>query len=218
MRAAGKGAAFSALFAAVYGTTNWITSLHAWRVPVHMQFELAIPLVPAAAWVYMSVNLLMAVLPFVLRTAEELDAFLAELRRMLAVAAVFFLLVPAETAYAPAHLTGASATLLTFADRINLDHNLLPSLHVALAAASARVMAARLGVAGTFFVWLWALAIAASTLLTHQHHVLDVAGGFALARCAPVLLRWTRNAPAGSAPVSATPALDWQSVRSETKR
>src|SRR5262245_7897891 len=135
-RPAGKGAAFAGPFAAASGTPNWITSLHSWRVPVHMQFELAIPLVPAAVWVYMSVNLLMVLPTFVLRTAGELDAFLAELRRILGVAAVFFLLVPAETAYAPVDLTGASAALLTFADRINIDHNLLPSLPLARASAN----------------------------------------------------------------------------------
>jgi membrane-associated phospholipid phosphatase len=194
--AARRAAGFTLLFGAAYGATDWIAGLHAWRVPVHLALERSIPLVPGAAWPYTSLYLLLALLPFALREREELDAFVRELRWILAVACALFLLVPAEVAHAPAVAPGASGALLAFADRLNLDHNLVPSLHVALAVASARVVAGRLRIAGAVLAWLWALSIAAATVLTHQHHLLDVVAGAALALLAPRLAR-TGGGPRG---------------------
>ena len=45
---------------------------------------------------------------------------------------------------------------------------------------SAAVYAPRAGVGGGVIVWGWAGVVAASTLLTHQHHVADVLAGWLL--------------------------------------
>jgi membrane-associated phospholipid phosphatase len=59
-------------------------------------------------------------------------------------------------------------------------HNLLPSLHVALSVVCVHVYARHAGTAGKALLWLWAGAVAASTLLLHQHYLLDVLSGAAL--------------------------------------
>ena len=68
-----------------------------------------------------------------------------------------------------------------FADQLNLRYNLVPSLHVAFAAICALAYARARGAAAALVFGTWAAAIAASTVLLHQHHLVDVATGLALA-------------------------------------
>lgn len=63
--------------------------------------------------------------------------------------------------------------LFQVADWVNLDNNYLPSLHVSYATTCAFF-------AGGPLWTLWAVAISASTLLCHQHYLLDVLAGFLL--------------------------------------
>jgi membrane-associated phospholipid phosphatase len=77
----------------------------------------------------------------------------------------------------PPHSEGVEGAIFGFADIINLDHNMCPSLHVAMAVAAAYVYALHSTRPAKRFWWLWAAAIMVSTLLTHQHHVIDVLAG-----------------------------------------
>jgi membrane-associated phospholipid phosphatase len=199
LSAARHAAAFTLLFVVVYGGADWLTGLHAVRVPVHLAVELRIPLVPAAVWAYMSVYGLQALVPFALGTPSELEEYVADLRWMLGLAGLGFLLIPAETAWPTVAVPGTTGAVLAFADRLNLDHDLVPSLHVALAVAAAQVLAPRLRPPGAVAVWSWAALVAASTVLTHQHHLLDVASGVALARGTPALRRRARGPSRGRA-------------------
>lgn len=191
--AARQAAAFTLLFVVVYGGADWLTGLHDVRVPVHLAAELRIPLVPAAVWAYMSVYALPALVPFALRNPRELLEFVADLRWMLGLAGLGFLLIPAEAAWPTVAVPGATGAVLAFADRLNLDHDLVPSLHVALAVAAAQVVAPRLRPSGAVAVWAWAVLVAVSTVLTHQHHLLDVASGVVVARATPALRRRVRT-------------------------
>jgi membrane-associated phospholipid phosphatase len=72
--------------------------------------------------------------------------------------------------------------LYAVADRMNLQYNLVPSLHVTLSIVCVAAFAARASsTAGRAVLWLWGAAIALSTLLTHEHHVLDAVSGWLLA-------------------------------------
>jgi hypothetical protein len=89
------------------------------------------------------------------------------------VAAACFVLFPAELpTVTPAELHGALGLARTLA----MPRNALPSLHVAYALTVATALGERWRPA-----WLaWAAAIAASTVFTRQHWLLDVVGGAAL--------------------------------------
>ena len=76
---------------------------------------------------------------------------------------------------------GIWAGLFHLADRLNLDYDLVPSLHVALSVACITAFCIHTRVIGRTLLWIWAAAIALSTLLTHQHHVIDVVTGWFLA-------------------------------------
>ena len=95
-------------------------------------------------------------------------------------AGIGFLLVPAQAAFPPQGDLGVWEKPVRLAKWVALENNLVPSLHVALTVVCVAVYAARAPVAGKVLLWLWALGVGASTLLLHQHYLLDVATGFAV--------------------------------------
>ena len=164
-------------FVLIYGGADWITRQRVMRVPVHLAAELRIPFVPDAIVVYVSLHGLFALTPFVLRTRRELLALAVSCNLAVLLAGIGFLLVPADLAYPPPPELGTFPALFSFADRLNLTHNLVPSLHVAFAVLIAAAVGTRGGTAERCLLAIWAAAIAVSTILTHQHHVIDVITG-----------------------------------------
>ena len=181
--AAGLSLANALWFALVYGGADWLTARRAFRVPVHFQAELRIPFVPGMTVFYMSLYLLFFLAPFVLRTRRELRALVGAMAVAIFASGIAFLLFPAELAFAPARPEdlGIWARLYRIADDLNLTYNLLPSLHVVFAVLCVSAFSPHAPRAVRVLLWLWALLIAASTVLIHQHHVLDAVAGWLLA-------------------------------------
>lgn len=168
-------------FAVLYGGADYVTARRAFRVPIHFEWELRIPLVAWTAWIYMSIYALFVMCPFVLRSPRQIVSLGAALASVTAVAAVCFLLLPAELAFPRQPIgDGLTGRVYAFADWLNLGHNLLPSLHVALTVTCVGAYARRARPAGRLLLWGWAVAVAISTVLTHFHHVLDAVTGFTL--------------------------------------
>lgn len=180
------GCRVGALFAAVFVGAEWITRLHGWRLRLVLPGETEVPLVPAWTWMYCSVYLPILGAPLVLRSSSELQRLARVLTGVIVVAGIAFLLVPAELAYAPATLedAGATATLFRWADALNLDHELFPSLHVAFSATCLGVFSLRALPVVQVVLGTWAGLVGVSTVLTHQHHVVDVLAGWVLAAVA----------------------------------
>ena len=168
-------------FGLVYGGADWFTAHRTARVRIHLDAELSIPLIPAFTLGYMSIYLLFAAAPFVLRTRQELTSLAVNQALAILFAGIVFLLLPAQLAFAPPENLGPWEGLFRFADRLNLDYNLVPSLHVALSVICIEMFAPHATPAGRLALRGWGLLIAASTLFTHQHHVLDVITGYGLA-------------------------------------
>lgn len=174
------GLALSAWFAAIYGGANWLTQWRSTRFRVHLDCELRIPFVAAMIAGYMSIYPLLWCAPFVLRRPSELAALARVLALTTLCGGIGFLLLPSELAWAPPAPSGPWASLFAFADRVNLTYNLVPSLHVALATVCVAIYTRYAGTTAAVGLWTWCAVIAASTVLTHQHHLLDVATGFVL--------------------------------------
>jgi membrane-associated phospholipid phosphatase len=170
-------------FVLVYGGMDALTARRSFRVPVHFPAELAIPFVPAMTLFYMSIYLLFWIAPFVLRTRREFRALVITLAFAILVGGIGFLLFPADLAFAQPseEELGIWAAMFHLADKMNLTYNLLPSLHVAFAVICVAIFSTRAPVATQMFLWFWASTVAASTVLIHQHHLLDVATGWLLA-------------------------------------
>ena len=165
-------------FGLVFGGCDWLTAQRDLRVPIHFPAELSIPLLPAALLGYMSIYVLFLAGPFILRDRREFTALVLGLAASILLGGIGFLLVPARAAFPPPGELGAWTALFQLADRLNLDHNMVPSLHVALSVACVAAFSRHANKPGRVALWLWAAGIAASTLLTHQHHVVDVVTGW----------------------------------------
>lgn len=202
-------------FLLVYGGADALNARRAFRVPVHLNAELAIPFIPETVLIYMSIYLLFLAAPFVLRQRQEFLALSMTLNAIILIAGICFMLVPAEPAFAPPKNLGAFPGLFRFADWLNLTTNLVPSLHVALSVGCVAAFATRAGSIGKTVLWIWAAATAASTLLTHQHHVVDVVAGLALAGAAfkfvyvPLVTR-----PVGQCAPAVAPAIGADNLKS----
>jgi len=168
---------------------DWLTARRSLRVPIHLPSELSIPLIPGAVLAYLSIYLLFLVGLFVVRERREFTALIRALALATLVGGVGFLLVPARAAFALPGDLGIWTSLFHFADRLNLDYNMVPSLHVALAVCCVASFARRASRLGCAFLWTWAALIALSTLAIHQHHLVDAVSGWIVGIGAD---RWAR--------------------------
>jgi membrane-associated phospholipid phosphatase len=171
-----------------YGTDT-LTGWRRFRVPVHLPFERDLPLVPGLIIAYLSIHAVFALAPFALPTRRPLRVLMGTLAVIIGVASVGFLLLPADLAFPPATGLGIWERPFRLADRLNGDHNLVPSLHVALSVTCLAAYAGAASALGAWLLWGWAALIAVSTVLTHQHHVLDAVTGFALGLAGHQLMR-----------------------------
>jgi membrane-associated phospholipid phosphatase len=167
-------------FFGVYPAMNWITSLRAVRLHLYLPAELAIPFVPQFIWAYLSMYVLFF-MPLIFIPTARMPALGKQLIAGTLISAALFLLLPAELGFVrtvPA--TAPYASL--FAGIFGIDHpfNLVPSLHVIYTTAITLACAdyARTPVRSALFLWL--AVVVASTLLVHQHHLLDVVAAMAI--------------------------------------
>ena len=181
---------FGLRFYLIYGLCSlWGSFVGTHEVPTLFAFEDKIPFIPEMSWVYLSISLLMGVSPFVLdeRGLHELNRVL---RKDLVCAGIFFFLYPTNCSSLVLQAREqASGFGFALADFLNLENNMLPSLHVAFATSVALICSRGQRRWFQLVLFFWALAIAASTLLVHQHRLLDVVSGCALGLFSGVDLR-----------------------------
>ncbi|HKI06644.1 MAG TPA: phosphatase PAP2 family protein [Thermoanaerobaculia bacterium] len=186
---------FSKIFFSVYGGASLLAKLRGARPDFHFSWELKLPFVPSLAIVYLTVPLLLLLTPFILRTWKSFTPFFLTLTVETLIGGLFFLLLPMTQAYPERVVSGFGSTLFHLADRLNLDYNEFPSLHIAFAVTAAVVFGRRCGWAGRSLFCLWVVGVAVSTLFLHEHHILDLAGGavLGLASVATVFPRTSRD-------------------------
>ncbi len=170
------------VFFAIYGGADLVTGLHDYRVRLHMDWEVQLPLVPSMILFYTSLYPACVLLPLMIRTRAELRAAVWTLIAVTAVGGVVFLVCPGQAAWvAPTDVElGPWRMLYRFADTINLRHNYCPSLHVAWAVVIAEMACRRGAVPARILTRCWVGGVAVSTMLTHQHYLVDVVMGLAV--------------------------------------
>lgn len=173
-------AELSVLFLVVYSSCNWITGQRGQVGSFYFQWEHAIPFVPFMILPYMSIDLFFIAAPFLCRTDEELRIFSRRIVAAILVGGLCFLLFPLRFAFPRPHASGWLGTIFDWFRGMDSPFNLLPSLHAALLLLLVDVYARNLR--GVFLLAAipWFFLIALSPLLTYQHHVIDIVGGFAL--------------------------------------
>ena len=148
----------------------------------HLYFtsELVIPFVPQFIWAYLSMYALFA-LPLFFIPAERMPSLGKQLIAGSLVSAALFLLLPAELGFArQVPTTTPYAAMYAKVFSIDRPYNLVPSLHVIFSTSIALACADFARPVGRVVILAWLVVIVASTILVHQHHLLDLAAAFAI--------------------------------------
>ncbi|MFY9821500.1 MAG: phosphatase PAP2 family protein [Thermoanaerobaculia bacterium] len=171
---------FSKIFFSIYGGTSLLAGLRHTRPDFHFAWELRLPFIPWLSVAYLSVPLLLLLTPFILRTWRSFTPFFLALTAETLVAGVVYLIVPMVQVYPPRVASGIGGAIFHLADRLNLQYNEFPSLHIAFAVTAAVVFGRQRGLFGRILFALWTVGVAVSTLFLHEHHTLDLASGAVL--------------------------------------
>jgi membrane-associated phospholipid phosphatase len=172
-------AVFLVFFFPVYLGAGALTALWPERVmQLHLPWEPDIPMVPWMVWPYLSLYSVY-LLPLFHMNPEQMRRLTWQSVAAVLVAGITFLALPAMPSYP---LRGQrSDFMLKVIDLIDTPYNTMPSLHVACAALILLGCGERASrpLRTLYLVWLTLLAV--STVLVHQHHLVDLASGFLLA-------------------------------------
>lgn len=164
-------------FIVMYGGANWFSHQRSDVHHIYFEWEVGIPLVAPMLWVYASITPLMMLPAFYLEVTQ-LTRLAKQMAVAMLIATVVFVAYPGTTGY---ETTAAPPRAIEFLRSIDLPYNVFPSLHVALSSIIMLHLKTAFGLRGRLFLTLWFGALIASVILTHQHHVADVAGGLLLA-------------------------------------
>jgi len=185
----------AALFVLVYGGCLSFTVSRGDVGRMYSDWELRIPLVPAMIVPYLSIYALFFVSFFVCRSdPNELKLLSVRLTVSQLVAAACYLMFPLECGFQRPAIEGPFATMFKLLDATDRPYNLAPSLHVTTAVILGAVFVARTRGSLRAALTIWFALIAISTVLTWQHHLVDVVGG-AMLGLACLRIRWQRPAP-----------------------
>jgi hypothetical protein len=160
-------------FFAIYPTLNWLTSLRPDRFHLYVAGELEIPFVPQFIWAYLSMYLLF-LMPLFFLPSRRMPALGKQLLAGTAASGVFFLLLPSDLGFVrviPVDPLYAGIYGSIFV--VDRPHNLVPSLHVVWSTAIVLACVDLARALGRVLLYLWLALLIASTVLVHQHHVLD---------------------------------------------
>jgi membrane-associated phospholipid phosphatase len=191
-------AVVSLAFFPIYLGGATTTGLLGHRLDLYAGWELALPFWPPMIVFYLSMFVLFVMPPWQLDEPE-----LIELVRRLVIASVIggvvFFCLPTEVGFAERTDAGLWQPLYNAIYAVDGRANAVPSFHVIYTAS---ILIAFIAVATPrlrIVYALWLVVVCASTVLTHRHHMLDVASGLAIALAVRGLAR--RRAPVGT-PVS----------------
>lgn len=169
------------VFSLCYPIANLLARQQDVRRSLAIGLDAAIPFVPWMVVPYASSGLFFTLVFFMVRTPEQLRV--ASRRLLLATVAgsLVFVLMPARfTLERPPVPDALPAALFDWLAAVDLPYNQFPSLHVAFCVIFWVTLRPLCGLAARIALAGWLLLVGASTVLTWQHHVLDVAGGLLL--------------------------------------
>jgi protein-tyrosine phosphatase/membrane-associated phospholipid phosphatase len=170
----------SAYFLGVYTICNWIASLRTGVPGLYFGWELRFPFVAVMIVPYLSEDVFFFFSPFLCRTRDEMRRHGIRLILAINIAALFFLLFPLRIGWPREPVSGANGLLFDLLRALDRPYNLAPSLHLALLVLLWVVYCRRTHGLLRIAIQIWLVLIGVSTVLTHQHHLIDVVTGVAL--------------------------------------
>ena len=182
-------AGLSLLFLFVYGGCLWITARRGDVGVFYFEWERAIPFVPFMILPYLSIDLFFVLAPFLFPNERELKLYARRVAMAILLAGIGFLLWPLRFAFARPHTEGWLGAAFDSFRALDAPNNLFPSLHAALLVLLVDAYARHTRGAARIALMGWFALIGLSPVLTHQHHVSDILGGFVLAGFCFVAMR-----------------------------
>jgi protein-tyrosine phosphatase/membrane-associated phospholipid phosphatase len=129
---------------------------------------------------YMSIDLFFVAAPFLCRNERELATLSKRIVAAMVVAGICFLLFPLRFAFERPLASGWLGVIFDWFRGMDQPYNLLPSLHIAFLTILAEIYARHTRGLLRSASNVWFVLVGLSTLLTYQHHFMDVVAGFAL--------------------------------------
>jgi membrane-associated phospholipid phosphatase len=172
-------AAYGIGFLLVWGGAHWLTETQVERLPWYFHWETQVPFQAWTLPLYFSMDVLVAIAPFLFRTWRQAAPLMATFLVQLCIAAPFFILIPIEPGFVNDMHSGVwGAYLFEPLGLHNMSQfNHTPSLHVTYALTLALALKQW---RPAWTRWLWAVAVCVTTLLVHEHHLVCIAGGLVL--------------------------------------
>jgi hypothetical protein len=182
-----------ALNGLVFGLCYPLTNHLAQQAHVQRSFavgaDAAVPFLPWMIVPYASSGVLFMLMFFLVRTPEQLRVVSRRLLLASVVGALMFALVPGR--FAPGRPTPAdvvSATLFRWLDLVDQPYNQLPSLHAAYCVIFWNTLRMLYSGSMRAAIGIWLTLVGASTVLTWQHRLADVAAGMLLGAISVMLM------------------------------
>jgi membrane-associated phospholipid phosphatase len=201
-KAAATSIALSALFFVVYPFCNWVASRRPHVPTVYFHWERSIPFVPAFIIPYTSMNVFFVAAPFFAASDRHRVNFSRQIVVATLIAGICFLLIPMRFALPTPQVQGSLGRIFDWLHALDRPYNEFPSLHVAFCVILANLYLRRCHGVIRFFLAIWFALIILSTLLTYQHHAVDVLGGITTAGICMALFRddpsWQNHSHYGS--------------------
>jgi len=182
-KALGASVGLSVLFLIVYGWCNWITAQRPDVGTLYFEWERLIPFVPLMIVPYMSIDLFFVAAPFLCRSERELAAFSKRIVAAIVIAGICFLLFPLRFAFGRPPASGWLGVVFDWFRAMDQPYNLLPSLHITFRTILAQHYHRHTRGILRWTSNFWFVLVGLSTVLTYQHHLVDVVAGFALGVC-----------------------------------
>jgi 1-acyl-sn-glycerol-3-phosphate acyltransferase/membrane-associated phospholipid phosphatase len=175
------------LFLGVYGGCNWLAAQRTDVGTWFFDWERRIPFLAPMILPYLSIDAFFLIAPFLCRDREELRVFSTRIATAILVAGACFALFPLRFAFDRPAVDGWLGSLFEGFLALDCPFNLFPSLHVTLALILADTCSRHSRGLLRIALLLWFGLTGISTVFTFQHHVVDLAGGLALA----AIVFWT---------------------------
>lgn len=169
-----------AVFLPVYGGSNWLAEWRGGVTSLYWSWELGLPFVPGLIVVYHSINLLFLT-PLFWLPGPRMPRLAQRMLAALLISSVVFLIFPVELGFPRHQDAGPLQPVYDALYAVDRPYNLFPSLHIALSTLVTMAVGGEHPGRGRGLMLAWLIAICISVVLVHQHHVIDVIGGLALA-------------------------------------
>ncbi len=174
---------FSFLFFLAYFATQWIAPPPRDGLHLYFEWERSIPLEPWMIWPYLTLLTVFSI-PAVQFTANEISLLGKQSAFCLLVGGICFLAIPCVAGFPETQIPGFHGKIFQLLHAIDTPQNLVPSLHIAFSALIL-LKAQAVGRGALPYVYMaWLALMMVCVVLTHQHHLIDVAAGYVLAMAA----------------------------------